>query len=148
MIVTPNHLHFPVALAAVQAGYHVICDKPLVPEVAQAHELARAVDAAGNVFGVTYNYSGYLLIRQARHMVRAGDLGELRRVTVEYHQGWLAHEDTGKQARLARRSGSERRGRTGGHRHARRATAEFRDGTGHRVAVRGRDDLRAWTAGG
>lgn len=131
MIVTPNHLHFPVALAAVQAGYHVICDKPLVPEVAQAHELARAVDAAGNVFGVTYNYSGYLLIRQARHMVRAGDLGELRRVTVEYHQGWLAHEDTGKQARLARRSGSERRGRTGGHRHARRAITRFCDRAGN-----------------
>lgn len=112
VIVTPNHLHFPVALAAVQAGYHVICDKPLVTEVAQAHELARAVDAAENVFGVTYNYSGYPLIRQARHKIRAGDLGELRRVTVEYHQGWLAHEDTGKQARLMRRSGSERRGRT------------------------------------
>lgn len=98
VIVTPNHLHFPVALAAVQAGYHVICDKPLVTEVVQAHELARAVQLAGNVFAVTYNYSGYPLVRQARHMVQAGDLGQLRRVTVEYHQGWLAHQDTGKQA--------------------------------------------------
>lgn len=97
-IVTPNHLHYPVALAAVQAGFHVICDKPLVHTSAQAHELARAVQAAGTVFAVTYNYSGYPLIRQARHMVQNGDLGELRRVTVEYHQGWLARDDHGKQA--------------------------------------------------
>lgn len=98
VIVTPNHLHFPVALAAVQAGYHVICDKPLVHTTQQAHELAQAVAAAQTIFAVTYNYSGYPMIRQARHMVQAGELGELRRVTVEYHQGWLAHEDSGKQA--------------------------------------------------
>lgn len=98
VIVTPNHLHFPVALAAVQAGYHVICDKPLVHTSAQAHELEQAVKATGTVFAVTYNYSAYPLIRQARHMVQSGVLGELRRVTVEYHQGWLAREDTGKQA--------------------------------------------------
>lgn len=98
VIVTPNHLHFPVALAAVQAGYHVICDKPLVHTSEQAKELAQAVEAAQTIFAVTYNYSGYPLIRQARHMVRSGELGEVRRVTAEYHQGWLAHEDSGKQA--------------------------------------------------
>ena len=93
-IVTPNHLHFPVALAAVQAGFHVICDKPLVHTLAQAQELAQAVQQAGNVFAVTYNYSGYPLIRQAREMVRGGILGEIRKVIVEYHQGWLATEQT------------------------------------------------------
>lgn len=97
-IVTPNHLHFPVALAAVQAGFHVICDKPLVHTLAQAQQLEQAVQQAGNVFAVTYNYSGYPLIRQAREMVRGGVLGEIRKVIVEYHQGWLATEQTGKQA--------------------------------------------------
>ncbi|GAA4008778.1 Gfo/Idh/MocA family oxidoreductase [Deinococcus rubellus] len=97
-IVTPNHLHFPVALAAVQAGFHVICDKPLVHTLAQAQELEQAVEQAGNVFAVTYNYSGYPLIRQAREMVRGGVLGEIRKVIVEYHQGWLATGSEGKQA--------------------------------------------------
>ncbi len=97
-IVTPNHLHFPVALAAVQAGFHVVCDKPLVHTLAQAQELEAAVRAAGNVFAVTYNYSGYPLIRQAREMVRGGVLGEIRKVIAEYHQGWLATGSEGKQA--------------------------------------------------
>ena len=97
-IVTPNHLHFPVALAAVQAGFHVVCDKPLVHTLAQAQELEAAVRAAGNVFAVTYNYSGYPLIRQAREMVRGGVLGEIRKVIAEYHQGWLAAGSEGKQA--------------------------------------------------
>ncbi len=97
-IVTPNHLHYPVALASVQAGFHVICDKPLVHTPQQAHELEAAVKAAGTVFAVTYNYSGYPMIRQARHMAQTGQLGQLRRVTVEYHQGWLARTETGKQA--------------------------------------------------
>ena len=97
-IVTPNHLHFPVALAAVQAGFHVICDKPLVHTLAQARELEAAAAQAGNVFAVTYNYSGYPLIRQAREMVRGGQLGEVRKVIVEYHQGWLATKQDGKQA--------------------------------------------------
>ncbi|GGO25410.1 Gfo/Idh/MocA family protein [Deinococcus humi] len=97
-IVTPNHLHFPVALGAVQGGFHVICDKPLVPTLEEARELEAAVEQAGTVFAVTYNYSGYPLIRQAREMVRGGELGEIRKVIVEYHQGWLATEQTGKQA--------------------------------------------------
>ena len=89
-IVTPNHLHFPVAKAFVEAGFHVVCDKPLVHTSAQARELAAAVRARGTVFGVTYNYSGYPMVRQAREMVRAGELGALRKVVVEYNQGWLA----------------------------------------------------------
>jgi predicted dehydrogenase len=90
VIVTPNHVHFPVAKAFVDAGFHVVCDKPLVHTSGQAAELVAAVKARGTVFGVTYNYSGYPMVRQAREMVRAGELGELRKVVVEYNQGWLA----------------------------------------------------------
>ncbi|MCI5068353.1 Gfo/Idh/MocA family oxidoreductase [Acidovorax sp.] len=89
-IVTPNHMHHPVALAFVQAGFHVVCDKPLVHTTAQADELVAAVKKAGTVFGVTYNYTGYPMVREARHLVQIGALGVLRKVTVEYNQGWLA----------------------------------------------------------
>lgn len=89
-IVTPNHMHHPVALAFVQAGFHVVCDKPLVHTRAQADELVAAVKKAGTVFGVTYNYTGYPMVREARHLVHSGALGVLRKVTVEYNQGWLA----------------------------------------------------------
>ncbi|TFY97758.1 Gfo/Idh/MocA family protein [Ramlibacter humi] len=100
-IVTPNFLHHPVAMAFVQAGFNVACDKPLVQTGAQARELAQAVVKSGVVFGVTYNYTGYPMVRQAREMIRAGTLGTLRKVHVEYHQGWLstAEETSGnKQA--------------------------------------------------
>jgi len=90
VIVTPNHVHFPVAKAFVEAGFHVVCDKPLVHTSAQARELVDAVRARGTVFGVTYNYSGYPMVRQAREMVRRGELGEIRKIVVEYNQGWLA----------------------------------------------------------
>ena len=90
VIVTPNHVHFPVAKAFVDAGFHVVCDKPLVHTSADAAELVAAVKARGTVFGVTYNYSGYPMVRQAREMVRAGELGTIRKVVVEYNQGWLA----------------------------------------------------------
>lgn len=89
-IVTPNHVHHPVALAFVQAGFNVVCDKPLVHTSAQADELLAAVRKAGTVFGVTYNYTGYPMVREARHLVQSGALGVLRKVTVEYNQGWLA----------------------------------------------------------
>ena len=89
-IVAPNHVHFPVAQAFVQAGFHVVCDKPLVHTSAQAQALVEAVRRQGTVFGVTYNYGGYPLVRQAREMVRRGELGTVRKVVVEYNQGWLA----------------------------------------------------------
>jgi predicted dehydrogenase len=95
-IVTPNHVHFPVALAAVEAGFHVVCDKPLVHTSEQADQLVAAVRTAGTVFGVTYNYTGYPLVRQARDMVAAGELGTLRKVVVEYDQGWLATQVEGE----------------------------------------------------
>ncbi|MDM0033041.1 Gfo/Idh/MocA family oxidoreductase [Variovorax sp. J22P271] len=89
-IVTPNHVHYPVAQAFVDAGFHVVCDKPLVHTRQQADALVAAVARRGTVFGVTYNYTGYPMVRQAREMVRAGELGEIRKVVVEYNQGWLA----------------------------------------------------------
>lgn len=89
-IVTPNHVHHPVALAFVQAGFHVVCDKPLVHTAAQADELVTAVRQAGTVFGVTYNYTGYPMVREARHLVHTGALGTLRKIAVQYNQGWLA----------------------------------------------------------
>ncbi|TWO70528.1 Gfo/Idh/MocA family oxidoreductase [Caenimonas sedimenti] len=89
-VVTPNHIHFPVAQAFVEAGFHVVCDKPLVHTGVQAEALVTAVRKRGTVFGVTYNYTGYPMVRQAREMVRAGELGQVRKVVVEYNQGWLA----------------------------------------------------------
>ena len=89
-IVTPNHLHHEVAKDFVEAGFHVVCDKPLVHSSAQAEELVQAVQRRGSVFCVTYNYSGYPMVRQAREMVKAGAIGTVRKVVVEYHQGWLA----------------------------------------------------------
>ncbi len=100
-IVTPNHVHFPVAHAFASAGFNVICDKPLVHTMDQARQLIAAAKRSGVVFGVTYNYSGYPLVKQAREMVAAGEIGRIRKVIVEYSQGWLANnlEESGsKQA--------------------------------------------------
>ena len=90
VLVTPNHLHYDVARAFVQAGFHVACDKPLVHTTAQAEELAALVSARGTLFAVTYNYTGYPMVREARELVRTGAIGAVRKVVVEYHQGWLA----------------------------------------------------------
>jgi predicted dehydrogenase len=90
-IVTPNHVHYPVAKAFAEAGIGVVCDKPLVHTSEQAQNLIDTVAKSGAVFGVTYNYTGYPLVRQARHMVRSGEIGDVRKVIVEYNQGWLAH---------------------------------------------------------
>ncbi len=89
-IVTPNHLHHDVAHAFVDAGFHVVCDKPLVHTSVQADALCELVAARGTLFAVTYNYTGYPMVREARELVRAGAIGAVRKVVVEYHQGWLA----------------------------------------------------------
>ena len=89
-IVTPNHMHFPVACAFAEAAIHVVCDKPLVHSCAQAAQLVQVVERSGSVFGVTYNYTGYPMVREAREMVSRGVIGEVRKVIVEYNQGWLA----------------------------------------------------------
>jgi predicted dehydrogenase len=88
-IATPNHMHFPVAQAALAAGFHVICDKPLTFDYAQAEQLLKVVEQSRSVFAVTHNYTGYPLVRQAREMIRGGELGEIQAVRSNYIQGWL-----------------------------------------------------------
>ncbi len=88
-IVTPNNVHFPVAKAFIEAGIHVICDKPMTYSLEEAIELVRLVDVHKVVFALTHNYTGYPMVKQARHMVKSGDLGDLLKVVVEYPQGWL-----------------------------------------------------------
>ncbi len=101
-IVTPNHVHFGPAKAALERGFHVICDKPLCITVEEAEELERLVARTNLRFCVTHNYTGYPMVREARNLVRSGRLGEVRKVYVEYLQGWLSDklEDSGqKQAK-------------------------------------------------
>ena len=100
-VVTPNHMHYPVAKAFVEAGFHVACDKPLVHTLAEAADLVEAVRANDVVFAVTHNYTGYPMVKQARHMASTGAIGDIRKVIVEYPQGWLADRielDDQKQA--------------------------------------------------
>ncbi len=89
-IVTPNHLHFPIASAAFEAGFHVVCDKPLAHNVKEATALVKQAERRDLLCCVTYNYTGYPMIRQARALARGGKLGKLRKIIVEYAQGWLA----------------------------------------------------------
>jgi predicted dehydrogenase len=89
IIATPNRLHYPVAKAFLSAGIHVICDKPLAFTVAEGEELVRLVEGGKALFALTHNYTGYPAVRQAREMVRSGQLGEIRKVMVEYTQDWL-----------------------------------------------------------
>jgi len=101
VVVTPNHVHYPVARAFADAGIHVVSDKPLVHTREQAEDLVATVARTGVVFGVTYNYTGYPMVKEARALIRDGAIGAVRKVIVGYHQGWLATklEDEGaKQA--------------------------------------------------
>ncbi len=88
-ITTPNHTHFEIAKAAVEAGFNVICDKPMTFDLAQAEQLLKAVEASDVVFAVSHNYTGYPLVRMAREMILAGELGEINAVRSQYIQGWL-----------------------------------------------------------
>jgi predicted dehydrogenase len=89
IIAAPNDLHYPVARAFLAAGIHVVCDKPLALTVGEGEALAGMVDDGTALFALTHNYTGYPAVRQARDMVRAGELGEIRKVMVEYTQDWL-----------------------------------------------------------
>jgi predicted dehydrogenase len=100
-IVTPNHVHYPAAKAFLEAGIHVMCDKPMTVSVDEARDLDALVQRTGLIFGLTHTYSGYPLVRQMREMIHGGAIGAVRMVNVEYVQGWLATrvEQTGsKQA--------------------------------------------------
>ncbi|MFM0286059.1 Gfo/Idh/MocA family protein [Paraburkholderia megapolitana] len=96
-IVTPNHLHAPVATAFLEAGIHVICDKPLAISLAEGEALAALARSKQRLFALTHTYSGYPLVRHARELIEAGELGTVRIVQVEYAQDWLAEpiETTG-----------------------------------------------------
>lgn len=100
-IVTPNHVHFGPAKMALENGFHVVCDKPLAFNMEQARELEQMVKDSGLIFALTHNYTGYPMVKQAKMMIKNGELGEIRKVVVEYPQGWLSTkvEDTdSKQA--------------------------------------------------
>lgn len=98
-IVTPNHVHFEPAIAFIEAGFHVIMDKPMVHSSEQAQKLVDAVEKHGVVFGLTHNYTGYPLVKEARDWVKNGKLGKIQRVVVEYPQDWLLTklEDEGQK---------------------------------------------------
>ena len=89
-IVTPNAAHFEVAMAALDAGFDVICDKPMTTTLEQAKALADKVHSTGRLFALTHNYTAYPMVRQAKEMVKNGVLGDIRKIVVEYPQGWLA----------------------------------------------------------
>jgi len=100
-VATPNHTHFEIAKSFAAAGFNVMCDKPLTFDLAQAEELAKVVDKSKVVFGVTHNYTGYPLVRQAREMILSGELGEINAIRAFYIQGWLRtalEKDNQKQA--------------------------------------------------
>ncbi len=120
-IATPNHTHFAIAKAALEAGFHVVCDKPMTTRWEDAVELARLVQETGAVFALTHNYTGYPLIRQARQMIADGELGEIQAVRANYIQGWLcglppnAPNTRGKWKMDPERAGSGSLGDVGTH---------------------------------
>jgi predicted dehydrogenase len=90
-IVTPNYVHFPVAKAFLESGFNVVCDKPMTFNLEEALALRDLVSKTGKVFALTHNYTGYPMVKEAREMVRRGDLGKILKVVAEYPQGWLLH---------------------------------------------------------
>jgi len=100
VIVTPNHLHVPISIAAIQAGFHVFCEKPAGVHLGEVQDLQDVLNASDRLYGLAHTYLGYPMVWQARHMVESGMIGSIRKVYVEYPQGWLsANEEThNKQA--------------------------------------------------
>ena len=113
-IVTPNDVHLPVAAAALQAGYHVISDKPATRDLAEALELKSVIESADGLYALTHTYLGYPLVKEARDLVAGGEIGKLRKIYVEYPQGWLSTllEATG-QKQADWRTDPERAGPSG-----------------------------------
>src|SRR5438876_1749610 len=113
-VATPNHMHFEIAKAFAEAGFNVMCDKPMTLDLAQAEELAKIVQKTGVVFAVTHNYTGHPLVRQARAMVQAGELGEINAVRAFYIQGWLRTRlETADQKQAAWRTDPTQSGAAG-----------------------------------
>src|SRR5260370_19799472 len=88
-IVTPNNVHFPPAKTFLEAGFHVVCDKPMTFDLAEAKALREVVKSTGKVFALTHNYTGYPMVKEARELVRHGELGKILKIVSEYPQGWL-----------------------------------------------------------
>ncbi|MDX9904594.1 MAG: Gfo/Idh/MocA family oxidoreductase [Bacteroidales bacterium] len=103
-VVTPNFLHYGPVKMALEAGFHVVCDKPLCMSVAEAADLQVTVERTGRLFCLTHNYTGYPMVKRAREMVLGGEIGTVRKIAVEYFQGWLssAVETTGNRQALWR----------------------------------------------
>jgi len=113
-IVTPNHVHFPAAKAALEGGFHVLSDKPATFNLAEAKQLAAIVKKTGLLYGLTHNYTGYPLVKEARELIAAGKLGKIRKVVVEYPQGWLATKiEASGQKQAAWRTDPKRSGAAG-----------------------------------
>ncbi len=113
-IVTPNHMHYPPAKMALENGFHVICDKPLAFNMKEALALEKLVEKTGLLFALTHNYTGYPMVKQARQMIRHGELGKIRKVVVEYPQGWLStHIESSGQKQAAWRTDPKRSGIAG-----------------------------------
>lgn len=89
-IVTPNHVHYAPSMMALDHGFHVICDKPLAFNLEESYSLQKKVKETGLIFALTHNYTGYPMVKEAKHQIANGNLGEIKKVVVEYAQGWLS----------------------------------------------------------
>ena len=113
-IVTPNHMHFGPAIMALEHGFHVICDKPVCLNLQEAKILREKVQSTGLLFALTHTYTGYPMVKQARQMIAHGELGTIRRVVVEYPQGWLSTDQESTDHKQASwRTDPERSGAAG-----------------------------------
>ncbi|MEZ4893416.1 MAG: Gfo/Idh/MocA family oxidoreductase [Saprospiraceae bacterium] len=113
-IVTPNHVHFAPAKMALQNGFHVICDKPVAFSLKEALALEKIVEKSGLIFALTHNYTGYPMVKQAKSMIKTGELGKLRKIVVEYPQGWLSTNlESSGQKQAAWRTDPKRSGIAG-----------------------------------
>jgi predicted dehydrogenase len=100
-IVTPNHVHFEPAKLALESGFHVVLDKPMTFSLAEAHELRKVAERTGKLFCLTHTYTGYPMVKEARQLVASGKLGKIRKVYVEYPQGWLSTFEEGSNNKQA-----------------------------------------------
>ncbi|MBX2846289.1 MAG: Gfo/Idh/MocA family oxidoreductase [Saprospiraceae bacterium] len=113
-IVTPNHMHFGPSKLALEHGFPVVCDKPVTFSTAEAYELKAVIERSGLLFALTHNYTGYPMVKQARAMVKNGELGKIRKVVAQYHQGWLATKlEDSEQKQASWRTDPARSGKAG-----------------------------------
>ncbi len=113
-IVTPNHVHYGPAKMALENGFHVVCDKPLCFDMREAKTLQKLVKKTGLIFALTHNYTGYPMVKQAKEMIKKGKLGKIRKIVVEYPQGWLStHLEATDQKQAAWRTDPKRSGAAG-----------------------------------